>query len=68
MPAGFPGEGPGLKAWTLVPIHSRLESWALHVALNLQPSVFSGSARLWISDVSFSTWSFSLSRNSDEAA
>lgn len=25
-PAGFPGEDPGRQAWTLVPIHSRLES------------------------------------------
>lgn len=24
--AGFPGEGPGLQAWTLVLVHSRLES------------------------------------------
>ena len=25
-PAGFPGEDPGRQAWTLVPIHSRLEA------------------------------------------
>lgn len=24
--AGFPGEGPGLQAWTLVLVHSQLES------------------------------------------